>query len=218
MFLWDLFVSVMYLSIVCVYVEVAGMLQFAEVTHSESNLSKLMVSQMSDALEAKDSDAFTQNMFKMTALLISTKGSTQMIVWTVWDADHVWVTHKRLCLRLGSSAAASSLLVSSEDVHGAGHGDGHRLLGVAARCPQWDWSSGKSLIITVWCALRSSCSLHVCAVHAWDGGRLADDRRAEDGLVLRDGVGGRSFSCFRRESTAAASTQRHTTFALDWGL
>lgn len=79
----------MYLSIVCVYVEVAGMLQFAEVTHSESNLSKLMVSQMSDALEAKDSDAFTQNMFKMTALLISTKGSTQMIVWTVWDADHV---------------------------------------------------------------------------------------------------------------------------------
>lgn len=55
------------------------MLQFAQATHSESNLSTLMVSQMSEALKIKDSDAFTQNMFKMTALLISTKGNTHAL-------------------------------------------------------------------------------------------------------------------------------------------
>ena len=51
------------------------MLQFAAATHSESDLGRLMVTQMSEALEAKDSDAFTQSMFKMTALLISAKGT-----------------------------------------------------------------------------------------------------------------------------------------------
>ena len=50
------------------------MIHFAEGMCSESDLCRLMVKQMTEALDCRQPEGFTEAMFKLAALLISTKG------------------------------------------------------------------------------------------------------------------------------------------------
>lgn len=50
------------------------MIQFSNATGRTSDLNKLMVKELNDALELGHTEFYTQAMFKLTALLISSKG------------------------------------------------------------------------------------------------------------------------------------------------
>uniref|UniRef100_A0A8C3VER4 Phosphatidylinositol 4-kinase alpha n=1 Tax=Catharus ustulatus TaxID=91951 RepID=A0A8C3VER4_CATUS len=53
--------------------EVSGMIQFSNATGRTSDLNKLMVKDLNAALESSNTEFYTQAMFKLTALLISSK-------------------------------------------------------------------------------------------------------------------------------------------------
>lgn len=55
------------------------MIHFAQAVRGQSDLSRLMIKQMGEALDSAQPEAFTEAMFKLAALLISTKGVTLLL-------------------------------------------------------------------------------------------------------------------------------------------
>lgn len=55
--------------------QVYGMIRFSDATGHTSDLNKMMVQELKAALGAGDAQQYTQAMFKLTAMLISSRGA-----------------------------------------------------------------------------------------------------------------------------------------------
>lgn len=140
------------------------MIHFAQAVRGQSDLGRLMIKQMGEALDSAQPEAFTEAMFKLAALLISSKGDGFLCSARafVFDPKYTGPYSLRLVFspfdsRLRPSAPAPPLLVPSQDVHSAWHGNCHRLLGVAAGSPCWSGSAGTQMRFIT----SSLCRCHV---------------------------------------------------------
>ena len=57
------------------------MIHYCSATGRSWDLNKLMIKQLNDALEAGQPEHYTQAMFKLTALLISSRGNSFLCVY-----------------------------------------------------------------------------------------------------------------------------------------
>lgn len=61
------------------------MIHFAQAVRGQSDLGRLVIKQMGEALDSAQPEAFTEAMFKLAALLISSKGFPSLCAFNSHD-------------------------------------------------------------------------------------------------------------------------------------
>lgn len=66
------------------------MIHFAQAVRGQPDLGRMMIKQMGEALDSAQPEVFTEAMFKLAALLISTKGFTfSVLIFAVNTRNYV---------------------------------------------------------------------------------------------------------------------------------